>query len=631
MLFPQGKTLFRARLEGEAPFSLDLLQGAHRLRVLTYSASETLVRELALGVEEIEVILGHPRPATGLSDLLALQHLALEELQGELQTPGQEEVYERLKAGRLRVYLSRVPSHAKLFLVERQGKRYALLGSANLSPQALERSPGQGGQLELLLLLEDEGSFLALEQVYGAVLRESDRVRPEVLTRKVEPHELPLLEKAAKGPLILEVPKEVPVVYRIDLQLKRAQPYRPLEAELRPKGGLYRLGPEHAKVVRLSPPKGNSPLHHGAFQVEEGGLRVGESLQPFLSLQDPGVAEDAQAMAGFLEGYLQGEFLHEEEAQAQVENYWRLWCWFWTAPLMSRLLRRAHLGGLPPHAYPLYALVYGKANSGKTTFLRLLSRSLAGAEVRLFTGTEIGQQSLLAVHASGVLLPAVFDDVSPEDVRSKVEKVMKSLYENPPEEEIAPVALSLNQGESYAPPDEVKKRALLVWAPATLDLNDPRSKRAHERAQRLLLALGNRLYRAFLPRLLPALEGEGDWLRASSTALARLLEETLGQRPPWAREVSEAALGEETRQRVRTRVEALLKDHAGSLEVRDGKVILRLGPEAYRIGRELPGWLVEEVRGQALFFSPKGLQRLGLWPPQGGKGGWLSRLLRRPR
>lgn len=621
--------MFHARLEGRAEFEPSLLRKADRLRILTYSASESSIRDLALEAGEVEVILGHPRPAASLSDLLALQHLALEELQGELKGAG-EELYGRLQAGKLRIYLSRIPSHAKLFLVERGGERRALLGSANLSPQALERSPERGGQIEFFLLMEDEASFRLLEEVYDEVRRQSDLVRPDLVTRRVEPHELPLLEKASKASLVLEVPKEVPTVYRLELQLKRAQAYRPMEAEIRPKGGVYRLGPEHVKLLHLSAPKGETPLHHAPFRIEPEGLWIGEALHPFLTPEAPGVAEDARTAVAFLEGYMRGEFLHEEEARSQVENYWRLWCWFWTAPLMSRLVRRAHLEGLPPHAYPLYALVYGKANSGKTTFLRLLLRSLAGAEVRLFTGTEISQQALLAVHGSGLQIPAVFDDISPEDVRGKVEKVMKSLYENPPQEEITPVALSLNQGESYAPPDEVKKRALLVFSPATLDLHDPQSKKAHARAQRLLLSMGNRLYRTFLPRLLEALEEEEDWLKASSGTLASLLEEVLGQRPFWAKELSEQALGQEAQRRVRARVEALLRDHAGSLEVSGDRVALRLGPEAYRIGRELPGWLVVEVRGQTLFFSPKGLRRLGLALPQPGrKRGWLLRLFGR--
>lgn len=61
--------------------------------------------------------------------------------------------------------------------------------------------------------------------------------------------------------------------------------------------------------------------------------------------------------------------------------------------------------------------------------------------------------------------------------------------------------------------------------------------RAYAWAQRLYAGLGNRLYRAFLPRFLERLEGERDWLRASSETLVGLLGEALGHPPrgplPW--------------------------------------------------------------------------------------------------
>jgi hypothetical protein len=610
-LFSDELGIFRVRYEGEVPFSLSELEGADRLRVLTYSASQDLIKAAGLSVGQLEVVLGHPIPASSLDRLLGMQTVALEELQGQVRD--NPEIMERIRSGRMRFFLSRQSSHAKLMLVEKGEARFALVGSANFSRNALK-----GRQMEILLRLEDPAGFERFERLYEDIRRESDLVRQELLVKQVLPEDLPLLEKANKQAVVLEVPKEeVPAVYRLEIVARRARAFEPIAQEVRFKDGHAKLEPKALKTLRLTPP----PAEEGGprpFRVreEEGVLEVLGTTQPFLETGDPGVREDAEKMVAFMEGYLQGDFLFEEEAREQVAGYWRLWAWFWTAPLMHRLLRQAHLEGRSPHAYPLYALVYGKANTGKTTFLKLLSRSLVGAEVGILSSNDLSKNNLRGVHASGSELPTVFDDIDPKDVGDKVEPVLKSLYEVP-QGTITPVVLSLNAGQNYAAPGQVRKRALLVWTGAVLDTTRPQvAHRVHRAAQGVLLSTGNRLYRAFLPRLLAVLQAEEDWMVAATRSLAGLLREALGAAPEWARAVSAEDVSEEDVKKWRRKVGALVKTHR--IEWKAGRPTLRLGVDARRYSRELPEWLADEVQGEVLVLKKKGLEQLGLlrrrWP-----------------
>jgi len=607
-LFSDELGIFRVRYEGEVPFSLSELEGADRLRVLTYSASQDLIKAAGLAVGELEVVLGHPIPASSLDQLLGMQTVALEELQGQVRDNPQ--IMERIRAGRMRFFLSRRPSHAKLVLVEKGETRFALVGSANFSRNALK-----GQQMEILLRIEDPAGFERFERLYEDIRRESDLVRQELLVKQVLPEELPLLEKANKQAVVLEVEKEVPAVYRLEILSRRARAFEPIAQEVRFKDGYARLEPKALKTLRLTPPPEEGGPRPFRVREEEGVLEVLGTAQPFLEVGDPGVREDAEKMVAFLQGYLQGDFLYAEEAREQVAGYWRLWAWFWTAPLMHRLVRRAHLEGRSPHAYPLYALVYGKANTGKTTFLKLLSRSLVGAEVGILSSNDLSKNNLRGVHASGSELPTVFDDIDPKDVGDKVEPVLKSLYEVP-QGTITPVVLSLNAGQNYAAPDQVRKRALLIWTGAVLDTTRPQvAHRVHGAAQGILLSTGNRLYRAFLPRLLAALEAEADWMAAATKSLAGLLREALGVAPEWAQETSAEDVSREKLEEVRQKVGALVRTHR--IEWKAGRPTLRLGVDARRYSRELPGWLVDEVQGEVLVLKKKGLERLGLgrrWP-----------------
>jgi hypothetical protein len=606
-------TAIKVRFVEEIPFSLEAIEGADRVFALTYSASEGLIRDLAPKVGEMEVILGHPIPMAKLEYLLALQKYTLEGAQVEVK--GDENLLEALRQGRLRILLSRRTSHAKLFLVERGGQRFAILGSANLSRRALE-----GGQVEIILMVEDEEVVERLFAFYREMREESDVVRPEVLMRPVNPEDIPILEKAQKGPVILRVPEEVPVPYRVEWVLKQAKVYEPVAKEAKVKQGALEITPKAAKALRLgrapSEEEGTPPFLE--VREREGGVFVLGELRPFLSPDAPEIREEVLVMARFLNRYLAGYFLHEEEAREQAEDYFRLWAWYWTAPVMSRLLRRAHLEGLPPHDYPLYALVFGKSGAGKTTFLKLLSRSLVGVPVDPVPGTELGKRVLLALHESGSEFPVVFDDVTTRDFSEKVEPVVKSLYEVP-RGTLTPVAFSFNASQAYTPPEEIRRRAFLVRAQAVLDETRPEAAtRLRSEVGQDLLAVRGAFFRAFIPRLLQATEEERDWLLASTRILTEFLGEVLGAPPPWAKPTSLAELSQSRLAEVRDKMRALLQLH--KLEWRSGRPHLRLGPDARRIGRELPGWLVEEVQGEVLILKEKGLRRLGLlrglswWP-----------------
>jgi hypothetical protein len=606
-------TAIKVRFVEEVPFSLEAIEGADRVLALTYSASEGLIRDLAPKVGEMEVILGHPIPMAKLEHLLALQKFILEGAQVEVK--GDEKVLEALRRGRLRILLSRQPSHAKLFLVEKGGQRFAILGSANLSRRALE-----GGQVEIILVAEDEEVVERLFAFYQQMREEADIVRPEVFVRPVNPEDIPILEKAEKGPVVLRVPEEVPVPYRIEFVLKQAKVYEPVAKEAKVKQGALEITPKAVKALQLGrvPPEENGTPPFLEVREWEGGVFVLGELRPFLPPDAPEVRDEVLVMARFLNRYLAGYFLHEEEAQEQAESYFHLWAWYWTAPVRSRLLRRAHLEGLPPHNYPLYALVFGKSGAGKTTFLKLLSRSLVGVPVDPLPGTELGKRALLALHESGSEFPVVFDDVTTRDFSDKVEPVVKSLYEVP-RGTLTPVAFSFNASQAYTPPEEIRRRAFLVRAQAVLDETRPDvANRLRSEVGQDLLAVRGAFFRAFIPRLLQAADEEKDWLLASTRILTEFLGEVLGAPPPWAKPTSLAELSQSRLAEVRDKMRALLKLHR--LEWKSGRPHLRLGPDARRIGRELPGWLVEEVQGEVLILKEKGLRRLGVtrgpswWP-----------------
>ncbi|WP_232822400.1 phospholipase D-like domain-containing protein [Thermus sediminis] len=618
-----GLQVFRAELLGPASFSLEELEGARRLRVLTHSASARLLARLSREVEELEVVFGYETalPLEGaFQRLLEVQFLVQEEVARSLRVvwEGEEErLAEKARLGKLRFLLSRRPSHAKLFLVEEaDGTRWALLGSPNLSERALET--GEFSQLEFALRFEGEEAFRTLEALYEAVRGESDPLRPELLLREAKPHELPLLEGAAGREVVLAVREvEVPAVMRVEClpaPKRRAAQAIAQAAEAKRKGEakVFTLGRKGLEVARRLPlsQEEEAPL---LDLTEEGVLLQGE-LRPFLSLEAPGVREDAEAILAFLSGY-ERHFLERDDALRQTEAFFRLLAWLYASPYMASLLHRAHLEGLPPHAYPLWAVVYGKSNTGKTSFLRFALKSMAGLEVGMQPGKDFTKERVEALRALS-RFPVVYDDVSLLQVRNPGESLIKGDYEflGPPK---APVVLSLNASQSYRLPDEVRKRALLVYTDAVLPQD--RAKRVHAEAQRLLLTVGDRFFRALAPRVREALGEREDWLEAATSVLAEAFRELLGRVPPWVRTYTAEEESARYLEEVRELVRKVLSKHPYRLE--GGEVWVKTPGEetAKAYAKELPGWCAEESRGEYLVLRAEPLRRMGLlglslWP-----------------
>jgi len=615
-----GLQVFRAELLGPAPFSLKDLEGARRLRVLTYSASARLLARLSRRVEELEVVFGYEGalpPENAFQRLLEVQFLVQEEIARSLRVAWEGEeraLLEKARRGGLRFLLSRRPSHAKLFLVEeRGGRRWALLGSPNLSERALET--GQFSQLELAFLLEGEEAFRYLEGLYEAVRAESDPLRPDLLLREARPHELPLLEGAAKREVVLAVREvEVPTVMRVEYlpaPKRRAAQAIAQGAEAKKKGEVRLLtlgkrGLEVAKRLPLAQEEEEAPL----LDLTEEGVVLKGDLRPFLSLEEPGVREDAEAILAFLSGY-ERHFLERDDALSQTEAFFRLLAWLYASPYMADLLYRAHLEGLPPHGYPLWAVVYGKSNTGKTSFLRFALKSVAGLEVGMQPGKDFTKDRVEALRGLS-RFPVVYDDVSLLQVRNPGEGLIKGDYEflGPPR---APVVLSLNASQSYRPPDEVRKRALLVYTNAVLPQD--RAKRVHAEAHRLLLAVGDRFFRAVAPRIREALREKEDWMEAATSVLAEAFRELLGRVPPWVRTYTAEEESARYLAEVREMARKILSKHPYRLEGEEVWVKTPGEETAKAYAKEFPGWWTEGNRGEYLVLRAEPLRRAGLLRP----------------
>ena len=184
-----GLTVPRASLTGLEPFDRNLFAGFESMKVLTYTASLRMIVGLLRDFEyrEFECVFGHSGilPAD-VSDILAFQAVVEEQLGKAfiaVSTSDQTRsaMYDRVAQDTARFFVVKDKiAHAKIYLLEREGLRRVVVGSANLSETAFS-----GRQAETLILFDnDDGAWDHCSKQYESVR--------DVATSRLSPRESPI-------------------------------------------------------------------------------------------------------------------------------------------------------------------------------------------------------------------------------------------------------------------------------------------------------------------------------------------------------------------------------------------------------------------------------------------------------
>ena len=624
----QGSQVAFATFERAQPFRRNLMQGYARARVVTYSASLRTVLWLMEQVQTLEVIMGEPRVTASLASLASYQHLLLEELHQEAEVAGKHaEVLRRLQDGSLRILVLReAVSHAKLYLLDGEAGARVITGSGNLSDRALnDESVPVEGQHEQFTAFDDQPQAWAhYEGEYERL-----RARTQVLTvpanvKLVTPGDLPLMQEARKAPLVIAVPVQVTAPAR-DVRFERlTQEYGPAfrEAVTKVKGRML-LEPKNLPVVarvlrdRKAQRDAEGVLRldrEGDALVSSSGVRVEASPEP------PGLREDAALMTSFFDGYAQ--FTGDGDPLLLQQDYFAFLSWLYVSPFLSDLLAEGARRDLPPHKFPLYAVLMGKSSSGKTTATRVFLRSMVGPSAVERPGQDLGKRNLRGLMAESGRLPVYFNDVERVKVTGLASDIKNTAEMHDGESLLAPVVFSLN-GNEQGLEDELRKRMFVVQTSHALDptrLSREVRDELHANATRTHKRIGMALYSAYLHRLLPLLDDAeqleahlSDPLRLSSAVLRDVLKDA-GFTPAWAGEVSVHRDEERVLAQTRATLLGLWNKPQHGWSVQRDRVVIPLRDDL-RVGaalaRNIPDSLLMSgsTNGQ-LVVQREGLERL---------------------
>ena len=630
-----GLSVVRARAEHTEPFDINLFAGFKSMKALTYTASIRMIVGLLrdFEYEDFECVFGHQgivRPDLG--DVLAFQTTVDEQLSKafvgvETSDERRQALFDRVAANKARFFVVKDKiAHAKIYLLERDDMRRVIVGSANLSETAFS-----GRQAETLIVFDNDDTawshYVAQYEAVRSVAasRLTPRSKP-IPAERIPVEEIPALKQVEESgqdvriyvPAESEEEAEVSLPRVLETVVKVAAPLRRVLAEVRPdRNGHVSITPRIVKesitISRSRPSEDDRP---NMFLSHDGRQFVLSGEVMSLEADPEDIRRDAGRWMEFFGNYENG---FKGDVPRLQRDYFTFMCWFYFSPLLCDVRNFALRSNAFSFEQPMFAVLYGSSNCGKTSLLETLMTSMF-SHPRIVSTEQFTRTNLRALQGTFKRLPVVFDDVTRDRFNRHAEEVIKQDYITDPEHPC--FALSMN-AETRNFKDEIVKRCLMIYTRTSLPGDQTVARNRLQRSiAHIRDGMTTALYREYLKRCVEKIDdlkasdqrslADADVLHLSSTVLCEVFREHLPEgvaMPGWCSTMTLEEYQQRAWDRPRQVLNNLLsrdrytkdrKPPEGAWTVSGDMIIVgtaQMG--ASRTRSEIPDWILDDTASVA--------------------------------
>jgi hypothetical protein len=570
-------------------------------------------------MENLEVVFGRADILGEMGSYFYYQELLIKDLISA--TRGKDHIKAKIDSGAIKLFVvQEIISHEKRSLLEGDAGTRVITGSANFSDRAFS-----GAQNESYVRFDDD--VRAWEHFNAAYEKIKDRSTTSIIERaqidgEFDPENLPAFAPARKNGkgatpkviLVQDAPPETSIVHRA--AAKPPERYGGISSAVQAKGAMAKIDRSTAKRAivhvksnwrtREENPEESLSIHLDSGQVSLSGKPLD------LEVTDHQVAADVRAWVAYFAGYriFRGE--HEKLAR----DYFTFWSWFYAGAFLCDLRNAALVRGDDVWDYPLYGILYGKSNCGKSELIKTLLASMFDRDA--FPPNDwFTRANIPAVMEQNRRYPLVFDDMEKLRFGQHADALIKNDHVRL--KEYPAVVLSMNAGQDTFD-SELRKRALVVYTGASLPDHTGEAKKLRRQLKSIKRDLGTALYREYLRRVLPLVRDEIDEpidvLKLSSSVLVEIISEHLEAQddpPPWLRVVTMEEYGQGRHDRVRGELIQLWVNDQGAWSQQGTKIIYRsedIHGTITKLKRGIPDYLYGTgSRGNVIVFDAVELEK----------------------
>ncbi len=320
-----------------------------------------------------------------------------------------------------------------------------------------------------------------------------------------------------------------------------------------------------AELVRLKTVSRPEEQDSNYFSLDLNKKTAMLSGAPFpLEYDNASVAKDVKNLIQFWSSYQEA---FEGDPPKLQRDYFTFASWLYFSPFMCDLRTRSYLDGKDVIPYPRFAVIFGKANCGKSSLIDLLMHSMFGRSRRI-DKNRCTRTHMLALENAYKRLPIYFDDIARRRFHDHVTDLVKNEVPSNPEEEYPCFLFSMNADDPASYPDEVVKRVLMIHTTTSLPTyREDRRQAMQKRIQDIRDNISCNLYRRYISEVQEQLRHEPlpkDWLALSSHTLRKIIAEVIQDDPPaWSREQTWSSYAEHRYDRIKKFLSNVLRYEAG--------------------------------------------------------------------
>ncbi len=455
----------------------DLFEGFDHLFAITFSSGIDFVNKVVGKFRHAEIIFGCEGVLS--SETEAVIAMQAEVVRHYAKRKSAREMAARIDDGTLKLFVSRdTRSHEKIFVMSSvDGRTRVVTGSANMSGSAF-----LGIQRENIICFDDADAFNYYKELFDDFKENcSDSISREAIVCAIADNDY-LEDNIQEIPILKTVTDKKIVILdgaggdQADVEIVAS--VKGFESELKPmipkqkkKDGKILLTGETVKEISRKHKENRDikkftekklPKLHLDFEsrlLDFNGKQI--TLNPRKEI----IRSDINCLVSYFNGFnnFNGKIIQNQK------SYFTFMNWFFASIFLPYLRLIAHNNNYDMIPFPVFGIIYGDSNGGKSTFTRLLSKMMCGHRVPLnstndFTSTEIEN---LKRGREG--LPIVIDDLAKMQFQNNNEKIIKDDEWGIPEKFVnyPAVVITTNKLPSITP--DISKRAVTCHIDAKIN------------------------------------------------------------------------------------------------------------------------------------------------------------------
>lgn len=419
----------------------ELFEGFNQMYAITFSTGIDFMYKLLEKFNYAEVIFGNEKVIpSGLKTIMAVQGTLPVYIAEKFKKSNK--IGEMIENETLNLYVAReFKSHEKIYILKaKDGRTRVITGSANMSSNAFN-----GFQREDIIYFDDNSAyeyFINRFQEYRDTC--SDKISKKVYLQLIHDknylkdniENIPIINNLNKNDvLILENDEEsneeliVTDISNFQEELKEVIPPK-TKAENKKiiisKEQINIIKKKHTKLKKQNEElKEMLPKLHIDYDKRE----LSFNGEPFnLRPSDDEIKSDLEGIIKYFEGI--NEFYGTEEEKADMKkDLFDFMNWFFSSIFMPRLRYEGYhtyYNNTYYQYFPVVGILYNIENSGKTTFVKLLTKLMCGKEILEsnssdFTATEVEKKKYLC---EGV--PILYNDLDKDQYNKYSGKIVKN-------------------------------------------------------------------------------------------------------------------------------------------------------------------------------------------------------------